>query len=144
MRMNRRVGVTALLLIVGVATAIVLAPGDSTESSAMAVSSNDVTAPGMRAYLDPETGEVTSKIDPDAAIELDAGTQNALRYDDEGLETVHHANGAVSINLDGRYQSASVVRMDENGKFTFCTDNVADIERAANEPVSHPATPEVK
>lgn len=144
MRMNRRVGVTVLLLIVGVATAIVLAPGDSTESSAMAVSSNAVTAPGMRVYLDPETGEVASQIDPNAAIELDEGTQNALRYDDEGLETVHHANGAVSMNLDGRYQSASVVHMDENGKFTFCTDKLADVQSAVNNEVSTPAMPEVK
>jgi hypothetical protein len=99
----------------------------------------------MRAYLDPETGRLAVGAMPAAGeFELDAELQNALRYDDEGLQSVKHADGSVSINLQGRYQSVSVVTLDENGKFSFCTDKLADVESAMNHEVSHPATPEVK
>jgi hypothetical protein len=134
--------------VVGVAAFAALAPGDSTESSATDVSSAQISAPGgdaLRVYLDPETGELTSgTTDPNAVIELEPELQNALRYDDEGLQYKSHANGSVSVDLEGRYQSASVVHKDENGQFTFCTDNPADVERAMNTPVSNPAVPEVK
>lgn len=100
--------------------------------------------PQMRAYLDPETGKLTVGAMPSGEIELDAELQNALRYDDEGLQSVKHADGSVSINLQGRYQSVSVVKLDENGKFTFCTDNSGEVESAVNNEVSNPATPEVK
>ena len=77
-------------------------------------------------------------------VELDAETQNALRRDEEGLEFVQHADGSVSVDLQGRYQSASVARIDENGKVVVCTDNVAGVERSLNDKTSHPAAPEVK
>jgi hypothetical protein len=122
------------LLVVAAATLAVLSPGRSTEVAAV---NTDGIAPGdagMRVYLDPETGETLSDPDPSAVFELDAELQNAMRRDTEGLENVHHPNGAVSIDLDGRYQEASFVRIDENGKKIICTDNVANIEKALNEP----------
>lgn len=144
--MHRRVGVTVLLLVVAVATIAVLSSGRSTDSKLTAVESSAASNPNtaaMRVFLDPETGEVGAQPDPNVAFELDAGTENALRYDDEGLKTTHHANGAVSVDLDGRYQSASVVRLDENGKLMFCTDSASDLEHV-HTAVSTPAVPEVK
>ena len=145
MRQRKRVGVIILFLIVSAATVVALSPGDSTETSAIAVESNGASAPGtagMRVYLDPETGEIAGHIDAQAAIELDAELQEALRHDDEGLTTVRHEDGAESLDLNGRYQEASVVRLDASGKFVVCTDNIANLKRALKD--TTPAAPEVK
>jgi hypothetical protein len=71
--------------------------------------------------------------------------QNALRRDDQGLEVVKHADGTWSMDLQGRYQHVSMVRIDENGALTVCTDNAKAVERNLNhQPVSTPNAPEVK
>lgn len=147
MRKQIWAGVTVLLLVVSVATVAVLSSGGSTESETAAVTSNansTVGAEGMRVYLDPETGEVGAQPDPSAVIELDDAMQNALRYDDEGLKTTHHADGSVSMNLEGRYHSASMVHVDENGKRVICTDSADHAKHVVNNEISTPATPEVK
>ncbi len=87
-------------------------------------------APGeaaLRATLDPETGKIgTSVIQPSVA--LDADTREALRRDSEGLTEIYHANGAVSVNLQGRFQNVSVVRIDENGKLVLCSEDAQQVE----------------
>jgi hypothetical protein len=147
MRTHRRVGVTIVLSVLCAATVVVMSQTRSADSSAPALESKEFSTPGtagLRAYLDPETGDLTVGTQPLGAIALDPDTQNALRHDDQGLTLTQHANGAVSMNLEGRYQSVSVVRIDENGKVVVCTDNVDGVERTLSEPVSHPATLEVK
>lgn len=145
MRIDRRVGVIALLLVVSAAAIAVLSPGSSTQSSTIAaVQSNHSFDAGMKVYLDPETGDVTSapQADPNAVFELNAAEEAALSQDSDGLSVEKHADGAVSINLQGRFQSASFVRIDENGKAIVCTDNVNDAEHSLNGTSSN--LPEVK
>lgn len=98
----------------------------------------------MMAYLDPETGAISMAPVPASEIELDADTQNALRRDTEGLEIIRHADGSESIDLQGRFQSISTVRIDENGKAIVCTDNVVATDKALTSTQPIPATPEVK
>ena len=139
MRTSRRVGVVVFLLVVTAAAIAILSPGGSNQSTA-AVTSNDGIAPGaagMRVYLDPETGLPGAKPEASAVVELNPELENALRHDDEGLTQVTHSNGAVSMNLEGRYEEATVVHIDANGKRIICTDNMHNITTA-------PATPEVK
>ena len=87
-------------------------------------------APGeaaLRATLDPETGKIgMSVVQPSAA--LDADTREALRRDSEGLTRIYHANGTVSVNLQGRFQNVSVARIDENGKIVFCSEDARQVE----------------
>lgn len=145
--MRTRVGVSILLMILCAAAVLALSPGDSTESGAVAVAPAGPSAPGtagMRAYLDPETGKVAQGVVPNTAIALDPQTQNALRHDDQGLEIVRHANGAISVNVQDRYQEASIIHIDKNGKSFICTNNSAEMERVLNEKTSVPTTPEVK
>lgn len=145
MRTSKRVGVTISFLVLAAAAIAVLAPGGSSESKSVAAAGSGISSPGtagMRVYLDPETGDVSSEVDPNAVIELDAELENALRHDSEGLETVRHADGAESLNLEGRYQEASVVRIDANGKAVICTDNVANLEKTLTD--TTPVSPEVK
>jgi len=49
-------------------------------------------------------------------------TREALRRDDTGLVPVQHPDGSVSIDLQGRFQSASVAHLGEDGKVIVCTD----------------------
>jgi hypothetical protein len=89
-----------------------------------AVASHDAMAPGeagLRAFINPETGKV--EVGTGAAFEFDADTENALRRDSEGLVEVRHADGSVSVDLQGRFQSVSMIHVDENGKKFVCTDH---------------------
>jgi hypothetical protein len=144
MRMNRRVGVIALLLVVSAAAIAVLAPGSSNQSStnASVQSTNNATA-GMMVYIDEETGEITGTPPVDAVIQLDSDLANTLRHDDEGLVQVTHPNGAVSLDLQGRYGDVSVVRIDENGKAAYCIDSEESLLKNLNDTTT-PTGPEVK
>ena len=62
--------------------------------------------------IQPESGDLV----PMELKELDADTRNALRRDTEGLVPVYHADGSVSVNLEGRFQTASVARLDADGR----------------------------
>lgn len=100
-------------------------------------------APGtaaLRATIDPETGALEVGTAPVSARELDAAAQNALRRDTEGLIEERHPDGSVSVNLQGRFQSVSVVHRDENGTVTVCTDHESHAERV----LEGRAAPEVK
>ena len=100
-------------------------------------------AAGMKVYLDPETGELQAGSVAAAQNELDIDTQNAVRRDTEGLALVRHANGAVSMDLQGRYQSVATIRIDENGAATFCDDDGPRVDNDVRVPATA-ATPEVK
>lgn len=97
----------------------------------------------MRVYLDPETGEVSAVPTADATFELDAALANTLRHDPEDLVTVNHPNGASSINLEGTYGDVMVVRVDQNGKATFCSGDAKDLARGMTDTTT-PTGPEVK
>ena len=97
----------------------------------------------MKVYLDSETGDLQAGPVAAAQNELDIDTQNAVRRDTEGLTLVRHANGAVSMNLEGRYQSVATVRIDENGVATFCDDNGPRVDTVVRGHATV-AAPEVK
>jgi len=142
--MRKRLGV-AILLVLSAATLIVLSPSSSTDTNTSGSSAVSSGTAGMMAYLDPETGDVAmGRTPPNSVIELDPDTENALRRDTEGLEVVRHADGSESIDLQGRFQSVSTVRIDENGKAIVCSDNVEGVKTNLTKTTTHPATPEVK
>ena len=143
MSLHRRVGVSALLVLLA-AGLVALSPIPSSQSNIAVTTDNAPAEAGMMAYIDPETGTLTMGHTPAGEIELDEDTQNALRRDDEGLEVVQHADGSVSVDLQGRFQHVSIVRIDENGKMTVCADNTTSAEHSLTKPVTHPSTPEVK
>lgn len=92
-------------------------------------------APGaaaMRAYINPETGALDIGVAPVSSLTIDANTQQALRRDDSGLVEVYHPDGAVSIDLQGRFQNVAVARIGEDGKVrvTGCADDEARLQHA--------------
>lgn len=144
--MRMRVGVAILLLAVCAATVFVLSPSGSADSGAVAIESGSTVAPGtagLRVYLDPETGAVGAPPENSAVVQLNDELQNALRHDEEGLVFVKHPNGATSVDLQGRYESASYVRIDENGKRVYCNDDADAVARGLGDTTT-PTGPEVK
>jgi hypothetical protein len=106
--------------------------------------------PGKAAFLatiNPETGQIEETAAPPKMI-LDTRTQQALRRDTEGLRQTYHPNGAVSVNLQGRFRSVSFARIDENGKLVVCADDAVQAEiRAQGHPIGKivpDRNPEVK
>jgi hypothetical protein len=105
------------------------------------------TAPGeasLRAYIDPETGEMTVGVTSDTPLSLDPATENALRRDSEGLVPVRHADGSVSVNLQGRYQSVSAIHITEDGSKIICNENADAVHDALNGQTDGQHTPEVE
>jgi len=167
MRLHRPIAICALLVLIA-AAAMVLPRNPSSKSkpgtdsgpasAATHVAASDaaktVTAStppqpapaeaGMMAYIDPETGDLTTGPAPTSELELDLDTQNALRHDDLGLEVKTRADGSKVMNLQGRYQHVSVIHIDANGVKTVCTDNEKAAEHNLNHAPATPSAPEVK
>jgi len=111
----------ASALAIAVITGLWLRPGVETPEP----SGSPGLSPGsaaMRATINPETGELEIRAGR-PPLTLDPATHEALRRDDEGLEEVFHPDGSVSVDLKGRFQSASVARIGEDGKLVICTED---------------------
>jgi hypothetical protein len=126
----RFLNLSATLLVVALLT---LAPsGHTGRISTDTPSLQSTPAPGeasLRATISPETGKVEVSTIPSriqSTLTLDPETAEALRRDTQGLKEVQHANGAVSVNLQGRFQDALVARIDKNGKVVICTESGED------------------
>lgn len=104
----------------------------------------DAGTSAMRAYLDPETGQLEVRSASEPEFQLDAETREALRRDSEGLVEIHHPDGSVSVNLQGRFQNATVAYIDENGVVTICTEHAHDAARALDGETATDETPEVE
>lgn len=78
------------------------------------------TAPqpaGLRAYIDPATGELTSTPSREQVEVLNKSLAQSLKRSDEGLETFELRRGGRGVFLAGRFQSALVVKLGPNGEF---------------------------
>ena len=126
------------LLICGLAflaTSALLAesPGEETETVAPARA-------GLRAYLDPETGELTSTPSREQVEALSEDVRShalekALSRSSAGLEPFALERGGRGIFLEGRFQSALVVRRRDDGGFQLvCADDAEHAGEALTEP----------
>ena len=76
---------------------------------------------GLRVVVDPVTGRIVGE--PRAGVsrsfQVDRELLLALSRSHEGLIAEQRPDGTMSIDLQGRFQSASVVTIDENGELVF-------------------------
>ena len=78
---------------------------------------------GMRAYIDPETGQLTNAPATDAQRQQASSDNLLFREDDVGLVEIHKADGSSMIRLEGRYQQATVAQTSADGQLqTYCSD----------------------
>lgn len=106
----------------------------------------NAAAPGeaaMRAVIDPETGRLEVRATP-GRLALDPETRESLRRDSEGLVEIHHPNGAVEVDLQGRFHSVAVARIGKDGKVAVCTEDMDATETSLNTPPASGTTLEVQ
>ena len=89
----------------------------------------DVTRTNLRSRvetpvpLDSQTGQVRP-LTQEEAQRLAAGLKELANQSTDGLQTVRHADGSVSMDLQGRFQHVAVAKLDEDGKLIqSCIDN---------------------
>lgn len=94
---------------------------------------------GMVVAVDPETG-VLGMPTPEQLQALGLDQNPAYDDSDVGLVEVHHPNGTVSIDLQGRFQEYSVIRITPDGKkIMACVPTRAQAARVLAIPPSTPA-----
>jgi hypothetical protein len=74
-----------------------------------------VQVAGQTVAIDRQTGRLRQPT-PEEARALAAGLKAMLNRSTEGLTVVQHANGAKSVDLQGRFQSITVAKVDSDGK----------------------------
>ena len=88
-----------------------------TAASGRAHSDDSVTTvqvAGQTVAIDRATGRLRPPT-PEERKALAAGLKNMLNRSTEGLTEVQHANGAKSVNLQGRFQSIAVASVNPDG-----------------------------
>jgi hypothetical protein len=73
---------------------------------------------GMVIAVDPETGALRMPTTEEMQA-LSTPVEDDLNQSDVGLTPVHHANGMISLDLQGRFQDYAVVRVGPDGKMIF-------------------------
>ena len=134
----------ATLLLVGVVSAVSMQgeptilkaqvqgrKSDVSNQSGKGNSRNYVTtnAAGQPVVQDRQTGAVRPLTRQEAET-LAQGIRELVKPTDEGLVQVRHANGMVSMDLQGHYQNVSVARIEADGSVSQSCVN--DLESAAS------------
>lgn len=77
---------------------------------------------GQDVQVNPQTGEI-KELTPEEAARLAEGLKRLINPSSKGVEQVRHDDGSVSMNLDGRFQNVTVVRINTDGSVTqSCVD----------------------
>ena len=112
-------------------------PAVASAETDLAVEAAPVPA-AMRAFLDPETGELSYESAP-LQLSKDAELARALSRSTEGLVEVYHPEGHVTVNVEGRFQSVTMARINAGGQVeTAC---VHDADAAESFRCDHDHTP---
>jgi len=82
-----------------------------------------VRVAGQDIQVDAQTGQLRP-LSPQDAQRLAEGLKRLVNRSTEGLVEVHHPDGSVSVDLDGRFQNVTVARVNEDGTLTqSCIDS---------------------
>src|SRR6266850_6018690 len=82
-----------------------------------------VKVAGRDVQVDSQTGQI-KPLTPQEAHQLAEGLRGMLNQSTEGLVQVKHADGSVSMDLDGHFQNVMVARRNEDGSLSqSCVDN---------------------
>lgn len=86
-------------------------------------------AQGQSVVIDRKTGE-SRQLTPDESQNLAAGIKQLINQETDGLVQIEHAGGAVSMDLQGRFQNVLLAKKEADG--TVSQSCVNDLESAAN------------
>ena len=130
----RVIAVAVLVLVVGEVTAQSMPGGQAHEVTVEAgkpklaeqtlrtyVTSD---AAGLTVALDRQTGQ-TRPLTADEALRLAEGIKELVKQSTEGLVQIQHANGSVSMDLQGRFQNVIIAKKEDDGTISqACVDSV--------------------
>ena len=89
---------------------------------------------GMVVGIDPETGELGMPT-PEQMRAFSDSPQYQVDHSAAGLVEVHHPDGSVSVDLQGRFQEYATVRVGPDGKLIFrCVDGQENAKRSVEAP----------
>lgn len=128
------IAVAVTILVIGVVTALSMQsaqtqkakvdegkPQVSNQKYRNFVTSN---AAGQTVVLDRQTGQ-SRPLTAEEAARLAEGLKQMLSQSTEGLVVVHHADGSISMDLQGRFQNVLLAKKEDDGTIsTACVDNV--------------------
>ena len=118
-----RTTLLALILLSGTATAF------AQNAAIDQGSDTQVVADAQKAAIDPATGRLRG-VTSEEARALIASVSRELSQSDEGLTIVYHPDGMISIDLEGRFESTALVRVDPDGTLRAqCVTSVEEAER---------------
>jgi hypothetical protein len=82
-----------------------------------------VKVAGQDVEVDSQTGQM-KELTPEEKQKLAAGLKEMVNQSTEGLVQVQHADGSVSMDLEGRFQNVTVARVNKDGSVSqSCVDN---------------------
>jgi hypothetical protein len=122
--------VPALKAQVGERRSEVSTQGSGNPEASKSRSKNYVTsnAAGQTVVLDRQTGQ-SRPLTPEEAQTLAEGIKQLVNPTTDGLVQVHHANGMVSMDLQGHFQNVTLAKREADG--TVSQSCVNDLESAA-------------
>jgi type II secretory pathway pseudopilin PulG len=123
--------VVAILAAIGVVSAVSKqdgqdlkveeARGQMANKSTTYVTSN---AAGQLVAVNRQTGQARP-LTPEEAHNLAEGIKQLVNQSTDGLVQIHRADGSVSMNLQGRFQSVLLAKKEDDGTISqACVDNV--------------------
>ncbi len=92
------------------------ASGNSRSNLSLRVNAQEMSVNAQTGQIRPLTQEEAQR--------LAEGIKELVNQSTDGLKPVQHADGSVSLDLEGRFQSMAVARRNEDGTVTeSCVDN---------------------
>lgn len=122
-------GIIVAVVALGATAAVSLRTRQAKSSTPLASNAQSKQAPADLRYrvgsvpVNPQTGLVRP-LTQEEAERLAANLKRLVNQSTEGLKEVHHEDGSVSMDLQGRFQSVVVRKQDENGEWVVsCVDS---------------------
>lgn len=117
----------AAVTVISRQTAKVQEPTEQERSAAVANKTKKkivtVEVAGQQVQVDSQTGQI-QELTPEEAEKMAAGLKKLISKSTKDLKEVHHQDGSVSVDLEGRFQSVTVAKVDEDGNLVqSCVDN---------------------
>ena len=99
---------------------------------ALPTAPTDVSSAALRVQLDSETGTIVPITDLSQS-ELAQQMKRMLDRTSTGLKEVRHADGGISVDLQGRFQSLTIATTDPTGEVrTGCVTNGRELDSFLN------------
>ena len=117
--------VAIVVLAIGAITVLSRQRSEADRTAKLAAKTEIVKArmAAQDAHLDIQTGQA-QELTPEEAQRLAGGLQGLVNQSSDGLVEVQHADGSVSVDLQDRFQSVTVARINKDGSVSqSCVDN---------------------